>query len=222
MSWVKRLAGSLRKNKLEAQLDDELEFYLQQPPDFRGGSIMSHLAQTVMIRSASDVEGGLVTAAKKAVAEIDPEQPITDVKTLEQMFTEGTVDYQFYANLLEVFASIALLLALIGIYGSMSYFVSARTREIGIRVALGASRAGILRMVTTLGLRIAVIGVVIGIALAIGLTRVIAVFLFGVTATDPATFTVVGFGLIAVALLACLIPACRATKVDPMAALWHE
>jgi len=199
--------------------------YLQQPSDFRGGSIMSHLAQTVMIRSASplgDGGSGLVRAAKRAVAEIDPEQPMTDVMTLEQMFTLQIGDYRFYANLLEIFASIALLLALIGIYGSMSYFVSARTREIGIRVALGASRAGILQLVTTLGLKIAVIGVAVGIALAIGLTRVIAEFLFGVTATDPATFAVVGLGLIAVAMLACYIPARRATKVDPLVALRYE
>ncbi len=199
--------------------------YLQQPSDFRGGTIESHLAQMVMMRSASplgDGEAGLVTAAKKAVAEVNPEQPINDVLTLEQMFARGTGDYRFYAHVLEIFASIALLLALIGIYGSMSYFVAARTREIGIRVALGASRGGIVRLVTALGLRIAVIGVVIGIAMAIGLTRVIARFLFGVTATDPATFAIVGLGLVAVALAACSVPARRATRVDPMDALRHE
>ena len=195
--------------------------YLQQPSDFRGGSIETHLAQTLIIRSASHGTG-LAAAVKKAAAEIDPEQPVTDIMTMEQRLGRGVTGYQFYAHLLEIFASIALILAAVGIYGSMSYFVSERTREIGIRVALGASRSGVLRLITTLGLKLALAGVVIGMALAIGLTRVIARFLFGVTATDPATFVVVGLGLVAIAMLACYIPAHRATKIDPMVALRHE
>ena len=199
--------------------------YQQQPSDFRGGSAETHLAQTLMVRSASSLGNrgtGLATAVKNAAAEIDPEQPVTEIMTMDQRLARGLSDYQSYANLLEVFASIALLLAVIGIYGSMSYFVSERTREIGIRVALGASRAGILKLINTLGLKLAVIGVVIGIALATGLTRFIAGFLFGVTATDPLTFAMAGIGLTAVAMLACYIPAYRATKVDPMAALRYE
>lgn len=199
--------------------------YLQQPSDFRGGSVETHLAQTLTVRTAFRLGRGgtgLVPAVKKAAAEIDPEQPVTEIMTMDQMLARGLSDYQSYASLLEVFASIALFLALIGIYGSMSYFVSERTREIGIRVALGASRAGIFRLINTLGLKLTAIGVVIGIALAIGLTRFIARFLFGVTATDPLTFAVVAIGLIAVAMLACYIPAYRATQVDPMAALRYE
>ena len=118
--------------------------------------------------------------------------------------------------------SIALLLAAVGIYGSMSYFVTERTHEIGVRVALGAQRASILGLVTRLGLKLSAAGVVIGVALALLLTRVIAQFLFGVTATDPATFVEVGLGLLSIALLACYIPARRATRVDPMVALRHE
>ncbi len=199
--------------------------YQQQPSDFRGGSVETHLAQTLMVRTASSFGHGgtgLAMAVKNAAAEIDPEQPVTEIMTMDQMLARGLSDYQSYANLLAVFASIALFLAVIGIYGSMSYFVSERTREIGIRVALGASRAGILKLINALGLKLAVIGVVIGIALAAGLTRFIAGFLFGVTATDPLTFAVVGMGLIAVAMLACYIPAYRATKVDPMVALRYE
>jgi putative ABC transport system permease protein len=199
--------------------------YLQQPSDFRGGSVETHLAQTLTVRTALSLGHGgtgLAMAVKKAAAEIDPEQPVTQIMTMDQMLARGVSDYQSYANLLEVFASIALFLAVIGIYGSMSYFVSERTREIGIRVALGASRAGILKLINTLGLKLTVIGVVIGIALAAGLTRFIAGFLFGVTATDPLTFAVAGMGLIAVAMLACYIPAYRATKVDPMVALRYE
>lgn len=104
----------------------------------------------------------------------------------------------------------------------MSYFVTERTHEIGIRVALGAQRASILGLVTRLGLKLSCSGVAIGVALSLGLTRVIAQFLFGVTATDPVTFAAVGFGLLAISLLACYIPARRATKVDPMVALRHE
>lgn len=199
--------------------------YLQQPSDFRGGSVETHLAQTLTVRTAfSSGHGGtgLAAAVKKAAAEIDPEQPVTEIMTMDQMLAKGLSDYQSYANLLEVFASIALFLAVIGTYGSMSYFVSERTREIGIRVALGASRTSILKLVAALGLKMATIGVVIGIALAAALTRFIAGFLFGVTATDPLTFAFVGIGLMAVAMLACYIPAYRATKVDPMAALRYE
>ena len=199
--------------------------YLQQPSDFRGGSVETHLAQTLTVRTAfSSGHGGtgLAAAVKKAAAEIDPEQPVTEIMTMDQMLAKGLSDYQSYANLLEVFASIALFLAVIGTYGSMSYFVSERTREIGIRVALGASRTSILKLVAALGLKMTTIGVVIGIALAAALTRFIAGFLFSVTATDPLTFAFVGIGLMAVAMLACYIPAYRATKVDPMAALRYE
>jgi putative ABC transport system permease protein len=104
----------------------------------------------------------------------------------------------------------------------MSYFVTERTHEIGVRVALGAQRASILGLVTRLGLKLSAAGVVIGVALSLLLTRVIAQFLFGVTATDPATFVEVGLGLLSIALLACYIPARRATRVDPMVALRHE
>jgi putative ABC transport system permease protein len=109
-----------------------------------------------------------------------------------------------------------------GIYGVMSYFVNERTREIGIRIALGAQRTDVLSLVTKLGLKLALLGVVIGIILAIGLARVIAAFLYGVKPTDPETYAVVATLLVAVALLAGFLPARRATKVDPMVALRYE
>ncbi len=199
--------------------------YLQQGSDFRGGSIMSHLAQTLMVRFAGNLANraaGLTAAVTKAAAEVDPDQPVTGIMPMEQRLARSMGDAQFYARLLEIFALIALLLAAIGIYGSMSYFVTERTHEIGIRVALGAQRGRILGLVTRLGLKLALTGVAIGVALAVGLTRVIAQFLFGVTATDPVTFAEVGLGLLGVALLACYIPARRATRVDPMVALRHE
>jgi putative ABC transport system permease protein len=131
-------------------------------------------------------------------------------------------DARFYGNSLEIFAGIALLLALIGIYGVMSYFVSQRTHEIGVRVALGAAPADVLRLVGTLGLKLAGAGVVAGALLALAVTCLIATFLYDVKPTDPLTYAIVAAGLVAVALLACLIPARRATKVDPMVALRHE
>jgi putative ABC transport system permease protein len=109
-----------------------------------------------------------------------------------------------------------------GIYGVMSYFVNERTREIGIRIALGAQPAGVISLVTKLGLKLAVFGVVVCAALAIGLARVIASFLFSVKPTDPTTYAAVAAALIAVALLACFIPAHRAARVDPMVALRYE
>jgi predicted permease len=199
--------------------------YLQQGSDYRGGSIESHLSQTLMVRSASSLDNqaaGLAAAVKKAVVELNPDQPVTGVMTMQQSLAQSIGDARFYARLLEIFALIALLLAAIGIYGSMSYFVTERTHEIGIRVALGAQRASILGLVARLGLRLCCMGVAIGVALALCLTRVIARFLFGVTATDPVTFAAVGLGLFGIALVACYIPARRATKVDAVVALRHE
>ena len=199
--------------------------YLQQGSDYRGGTIETHLSQTLMVRSTSSLENratGLAAAVKKAVVELNPDQPVTGIMSMQQSLAQSIGDSRFYARLLEIFALIALLLAAIGIYGSMSYFVTERTHEIGIRVALGAQRASILGLVAGLGLKLSGIGVAIGVALALCLTRAIARFLFGVTATDPVTFAAVGLGLLAIALVACYIPARRATNVDPMVALRHE
>ena len=159
---------------------------------------------------------------KKFVADLDPDQPVTNVMTMDQVLAESMGDYQFYMQVLGIFAGMAVLLAVMGIYGVMSHFVNQRTREIGIRVALGARRGDVLGLVAGMGLKLAAIGVAIGLALAFGLTRLIASFLFGVKPADPLTYAVVAAVLIAVALLASYIPARRATKVDPMTALRYE
>ena len=135
---------------------------------------------------------------------------------MDQVVSESIGDWQFYMRTLAIFAGIALLLAVVGIYGVMSYLVSERTHEFGIRVALGALPSDVLSLVGNLGLRLTLIGVVIGILLAVGLTRLIADFLVEVKPTDPVTYAVVSVVLVGVALLACYIPARRATKVDPM------
>jgi len=197
--------------------------YFQQPVVYPGGAIVAHLWQELALRTAPGTRlDGLATTVKKIVADLDPDQPVTSVMTMDQVLAESMGDYQFYMQVLGIFAGMAVLLAVMGIYGVMSYFVSARTREIGIRVALGARSADVLGLVAGMGLKLAAIGVAIGLALAFGLTRLIASFLFDVKSTDPLTYAVVAAVLIAVALLASYIPARRATKVDPMTALRYE
>ena len=199
--------------------------YLQQSAVFPGGAVLNLLDQNLVVRRASAVAAGdstLVPAVKKIVADLNPDQPITDIMTMNQVVEESIGDWRFYMRILGIFAGIAVLLAVVGIYGVMSYFVSERTREFGIRVALGALPYDVFSLVGKLGLKLTLIGVGVGVALAIGLTRLIAVFLVGVKPTDPVTYATVSVVLVGVALVACYIPARRATKVDPMVALRNE
>jgi predicted permease len=199
--------------------------FLQQQAVFPGGNVMPHLMGTVAIRTASDLgahESDLTRSVKQIVARLDPDQPVTDIMTMQHALAASISDWRFYLRLLGSFAAMALLLAVIGIYGVMSYFVNQRTHEIGIRMALGAQRADVLAMIATLGLKMAAIGTAIGAALALGLTQLIKVFLYGVKPTDPLTFAIVAIVLLAVALLACLIPAVRAIRVDPIVSLRYE
>jgi putative ABC transport system permease protein len=199
--------------------------YLQQQAVFPGGTALPHLHHFVVIRRASGLSrraNELAGEVKKAIAGIDPDLPVTAVRSMEDVLSESMGDYRFYMQLLGVFAGIAALLAAIGIYGVMSYFVSERTREIGIRVALGAGRGDVLKLVAALGLKLAVLGVAAGLALAFGLTRFIATFLYGVKPTDLSTYSIVAIGLIGVAMLASYLPARRALRVDPITALRYE
>ncbi|MGA8026316.1 MAG: FtsX-like permease family protein [Bryobacteraceae bacterium] len=167
-------------------------------------------------------QSGFDSNIKRAVAKIDPDQPVTDIMTMDRNLAGSIDEKRFVMRLLEIFAGMALLLAAVGIYGVMSYFVTERTHEIGIRMALGAERGNVLSLVTRLGLKLTMIGIAGGAVLAIGLTRLIARFLFGVSPADPATLAAVALVLASVALLACYVPARRATRVDPMVALRHE
>ena len=164
----------------------------------------------------------LAVSVKQALAEIDPNQPVTNIMTMENVLSASLGDYRFYMEMLGIFAGVAVLLAAVGIYGVMSYSVSERTHEIGIRMALGASPGDVLGLIAKLGLKLTCIGVAIGVAMAFGVTRLISTFLFGVKPTDPLTYAVVALSLAAIALLACYIPARRATHVAPMIALRHE
>jgi putative ABC transport system permease protein len=176
---------------------------------------------SVLIRSATDT-GLLREAVKKAIHEINPDQTLPGMRTLEAIKTDSLGPNRFRALLLATFAGLSLVLAAIGIYGVISYSMSQRTREIGIRVALGASRGNILRLVLRQGLSLTLLGLVVGIGGALGLTRVLASMLFGVTGHDPLTMGVVAAVLGLVALLACLLPARKATRVDPVIALRTE
>jgi len=161
-------------------------------------------------------------AIRHEVAQIDPDQPLTDVRTLERIKTESVASNRLRTTLLGVFAGIALLLAAIGIYGVISYSVAQRTHEMGVRLALGASRRNILGLIIGNGMLTTGLGLALGIAGALVLTRLLKTLLFGVSATDPVILAGMGILLATVALLACYAPARRATGVDPLTALREE
>ncbi|HKP85376.1 MAG TPA: ABC transporter permease [Blastocatellia bacterium] len=164
----------------------------------------------------------LAAAIRQAVREADTNLPLSEVKTQAEQVEQSLRMERLFARLLSFFGLLALLLASVGLYGVMAYSVSQRTQEIGIRMALGAETRDVLKMVIRQGMLLAVAGVALGIGSAIGLTRLMKSMLFGVSATDPATFAAIALLLIAVALVACYIPARRAARVDPMVALRYE
>jgi putative ABC transport system permease protein len=164
----------------------------------------------------------LANDVRAAVWSVDRDQPVWKVRTVESLLTTNVASQKFVMTLMAVFAGLALLLTALGLYGVMAYVVSQRTREIGIRMALGAQTRDVMRLVLRQGMGLALVGVALGLAAAFAATRAMQSLLFGVTATDPLTFSAVAGLLVAVALLACYIPARRATKVDPMEALRYE
>jgi putative ABC transport system permease protein len=178
-------------------------------------------SMTLVARASGDPTN-LTAAIRNAVLQLDKEQPIANVRTLDQILSISIAQQRFSTLLLGVFAAVAMALAAVGIYGVLSYAVTQRTQEIGIRVALGAARRDVLRLVVGQGMRLALIGMAAGLAVAFALTRLMSTLLFGVSPTDPMIFGSIALLIVTVALLACLIPARRATKVDPMVALRSE
>jgi len=195
--------------------------YRQHGMTYPGGAYVVHNWNSITIRTASNPMN-FVVPLQKAVAEIDRDQALFDVQSLEAGLAESMAFSRFQVHLFGIFGGLALVLASVGLYGVLSYLVTQRTHEIGVRVALGAGRGDVLRLVIARGLKTTAIGLALGIAASLAVTRVLSGFLFGVKATDPLTYSVVTAVLVGVALLACYMPARRAAKVDPLDALRHE
>ena len=211
---LREVVGILRDVRYTVTEENETAMYVpyrQQPT----------LSMVVVARTKA-APATMLRAIGEAVRKVDPDQPVQRVLTMDQIRSESVVPWRFSMLLIGSFAVIALALAAVGIYGVMSYAVNERRQEIGIRMALGAQTADVLKLVVRNGLWLALVGVACGLAGAFALTRLITSLLFGVTPTDAMTFAAVSLGLIAVVLLACFIPARRATKVDPLVALRYE
>jgi predicted permease len=178
-------------------------------------------SMTVIVKGASD-PNQLINSVRTAVKELDPDQPIYNPRTMNEIRAESVASERLTLTLLSLFAGIALVLAIVGIYGVMSYSVTQRTHEIGIRMAIGARPRDVFKMILGQGMKLALIGVGLGLVLAFAVTRFMVTMLFGVEPTDATTFGAITVVLIAVALLACYLPGRRATKVEPTISLRYE
>jgi putative ABC transport system permease protein len=176
---------------------------------------------TLVVRTRNQPEG-LVAPVRRAIAVVDPEQPVSRVQTMDDIIDVNVADRKQQMTLLGAFAALALVLASIGLYGVLSYAVTQRSREIGLRMALGASASTVVRMVVRHGIVLTGIGVAIGLVASWAATRSLKNLLYGVTATDPITFAAVAALLTIIALVACWIPARRASRVDPIVVLREE
>ena len=184
-------------------------------------SELAYTGMTLMLRTRGDASA-VASAARNVIHSLDPQQPVGEVSTMEQLLSTSVARSRFSASLLTVFSIVALVMAAVGIYGVMSYSVLQRTHEIGVRMALGAQRFDVLKLVVKKGIVLGLAGVAAGVAASFGLTRLISTLLFEVTATDTVTFVAVSVGLFLVTLIACYVPARRATRVDPLKALRYE
>jgi putative ABC transport system permease protein len=164
----------------------------------------------------------VVPAVRGAVLALDKNQPVNEIRTMDEIVSQTYGAIRFPMTLLWIFAALALVLSAVGIFGVMSYTVSRRTQEMAIRMALGASRREVLRLVLRDGLRLTAVGVMLGLVAAGALSRVMAGYIYGITSTDPLTLVGASLVLTVVALLACYLPARRATRVNPIAALRYE
>ena len=210
------VAGDVRQMGVQEPVKAEMYFPYKQDK-----SAPWFAPRDLVLRTIAN-PSSLVAAVRNEIHAVDPEQPVSNIRTMDEVLGEETASQRLGMTLLTVFASLALLLAAIGIYGVLAYFVVQHTAEIGIRGALGAQHRHILALVLKRGMTLALLGIVIGLGAAFAMTRLIASLLYGVSRTDPLTYTGVAILLMLVALLACYVPARRATKVDPLVALRYE
>ncbi len=210
------IAGDVRQMGVDEPVKAEMYLPYQQIKEDQWFA-----PRDLVIRTAVDPLS-IVAAARAEIHRVDPDQPISNIRTMDEVLGEETASRRLAMTLLTMFAALALLLATLGIYGVLAYFVVQHTQEIGVRMALGAQRSDILSLVLKKGMRLAGLGVVIGVGASFALTRLMASLLFGVGTADPLTYSIIALLLILVALFACYLPAHRATKVDPMVALIYE
>jgi putative ABC transport system permease protein len=216
--WVTIVAvvNDVRQMGMDVPVQAEMYFPYRQIKTHPG-----YKPRDLVVRTTGDPMS-LVAAISREIHAIDPDQPVSNVALMSDLLQEETGARRLGMMLLMSFAGLALLLASLGIYGVLSYFVAQQTREIGVRIALGAQLRDILQLVFRKGMGLVALGVMIGVIVALAGARLITSLLFGVKATDPLTFLVIALVLVAVSLLACYLPARRATKVDPLIALRYE
>jgi putative ABC transport system permease protein len=203
----------VRQNDFIAEPKMQMYFSFRQ--------LQSMTANALVVRTNVDPLS-LATSVRNAIWSVDKDEPVSNIDSMEHIVAGAVARQRFSMLLLSIFAGLALVLGAVGIYGVMSYSVAQQTREIGIRIALGATRSDVLTMTVTNGLKLVGFGLLFGLMIAFALTRVMASLLFGISATDPVTFVSIAFVLLGVALLASYVPALRATRIDPMIALRAE
>jgi putative ABC transport system permease protein len=211
--WME-VVGVIADVKHDLTIPVTPEYYLPHAQDPWNGM--------VLVAKTTGAPASLAGALRQQVWAIDKDQPVFDVQTMQEVKSGSVALYSMSSVMLGIFAGVALVLAAIGIYGVMAFAVTQRTQEIGIRMALGAQTADVLKLVVKHGMKLALLGIVIGLASSLALTRFIGKLLVGVQPTDLLTFGLVSLTLLVAALIACYLPARRATKVDPLVALKYE
>jgi predicted permease len=223
LQWL-TVVGVVKDVKQESWMNapsNEIYLPFQQSRDFFAGTAGHLTAMTIVVRTTVEPQS-LAAAAQETVRSLDRNRPVSNVVTMDQVVADTLWQQRFNLQLIGLFAGVALLMAAVGLYGVMSYSVTQRTQEVGLRMALGAQQRDVMKLVVGQGMKLALVGAALGLLISVGLTRLMAGLLFGVSATDSTTFVLIAALLILVALLACWIPARRATKVDPMIALRYE
>ncbi len=206
------VVGSVSHTALEVASQPEMYVASQQDPAPK---------LTLVAKTSSDPRV-LAATVRREVSALDRDLPVSNIRFMDEILARSVAQPRVYALLLGIFAGLALILAAIGIYGVMAYSVTLRTHEVGIRMALGAQRMDVLKLIIKQGMVLAIVGLIIGLVISFALTRILASQLYGVSSTDPLTFTAISLLLLLVAFIACYIPALRATRVDPMIAVRYE